>query len=273
MTASRSWRRARRPSRGERTVLAAALPLMLFLALPLAALVARAAGLPVLDAFDRPEVVQAVTLSLATSTATTAIALVVGTPLAYALARWDFPGRGAVDALVDVPVVLPPAVAGVALLLAFGRRGWFGPAIEAAGLEIAFTPVAVVLAQLFVSAPYFVRAAAGGFARVDRDLEESARLDGATGLGVFRHIVVPLTWPALVGGLVMTWARALGEFGATIIFAGNLPGRTQTMPLAIYLGFELDLATALALSLVLLAVSGGVLATVKALGGRLAPER
>ncbi len=168
-----------------------------------------------------------------------------------------------VDTLVDLPMVLPPAVAGIALLLVFGRRGLLGPGLETAGISVVFTPLAVVLAQLFVASPYYVKSAAAGFAEIDRELEQAAALDGATSFGIFRYVTAALAWPALLGGAVMTWARAIGEFGATIIFAGNFPGRTQTMPLAIYLGFERNLDQAVALAFVLMVVSFGVLVFVK----------
>jgi molybdate transport system permease protein len=151
--------------------------------------------------------------------------------------------------------VLPPAVAGVALLLAFGRRGLAGGLLEDWGVHIAFTQAAVVMAQTFIAAPLYIKSAAVGFANVEPELEQAAGLDGASGWGVFRHVTVPLAWPGLLSGAVLTWARALGEFGATIIFAGNFPGRTQTMPLAIYLGFELDLDVALTLSVILVGFS------------------
>src|SRR5690242_21720511 len=160
-------------------------------------------------------------------------------------------------------MVLPPSVAGIALLVAFGRRGLLGQYLSVAGIELAFTQTAVVLAQTFVAAPFYIKAAAAGFAGVDRELEQAAALDGATSLQVLRYVTVPLSWTSLFGGAVMTWARALGEFGATIIFAGNFVGRTQTMPLAIYQGFEQELNVALTLSVILLAVSFGVLFIVR----------
>jgi molybdate transport system permease protein len=147
------------------------------------------------------------------------------------------------------------------LLIAFGRRGFFSPIFG--GLEIPFTEAAVVLAQLFVASPFYIKSAAAGFASINRELEQAAAVDGASRLQIFRTIILPLSLPAIVGGVVMTWARALGEFGATIIFAGNFPGRTQTMPLAIYIGFEIDLNVALVLALILLLISFFVLAVVK----------
>jgi molybdate transport system permease protein len=242
----------------------ASLPLLVFLLLPLVALVLRVAPGDLLANLVNPEVTQAVQLSLATTLATLALTLLAGTPLAYLLARRTFRGRAALETLLDLPIVLPPAVAGIALLLAFGRFGLLGSAFRAAGIQIAFTPVAVVLAQTFVAAPYYVRTARIAFAGVDRELEQAAALDGASPLGVFRHITLPLTAAQLFGGAVMTWARALGEFGATILFAGNFPGRTQTMPLAIYLDFESDLGVAITLGVILLALSFAVLFAVRA---------
>ncbi|MCU0493235.1 MAG: ABC transporter permease [Chloroflexaceae bacterium] len=241
------------------------LPLLLFLSLPLLAMVLRLSPAALLANLGDPVVGQAIGLSLATSLVATALAVVLGTPLAYLLARRRFRGRVIVDTLIDLPMILPPSVAGIALLMAFGRRGIFGSYIEDAGLTIAFTQVAVVLAQLFVAAPFYVKAATAGLVAVAQELEQAAALDGASPWGVFRFITVPLAWPALFGGAVMTWARALGEFGATIIFAGNFPGRTQTMPLAIYVGFEIDLNIALTLAFILLAVSFTILFVVKGL--------
>jgi len=210
-----------------------------------------------------PQVVQAIRLSFLSTAMTAFLTLFFGTPVAYLLARKRFPGRTALDALIDMPVVLPPAAAGVALLIAFGRRGVLGSFLG--GVEIPFTLAAVVLAQLFVSSPYYIKSASAGFASINRELEQAAEVDGASRIQVFRTIILPLALPAIVGGIVMTWARALGEFGATMIFAGNFPGRTQTMPLAIYIGFEIDLDVALVLALILLAVSFFVLALVKGL--------
>jgi molybdate transport system permease protein len=206
---------------------------------------------------------QAVLLSIATSTISTVLAVLVGTPLGYVLGRWSFRGKTLVETMVELPMVLPPAVAGVALLMAFGRRGVIGSYLSDMGMELAFSQAAVVLAQLFVASPFFVKSAATAFSKAEREVEEAAALDGASPLRIFLHMTLPLAWPVLFGGAVMTWARALGEFGATIIFAGNFPGRTQTMPLAIYVGFELDLGVALTLAVILLLVSSGVLAVVK----------
>jgi molybdate transport system permease protein len=242
-----------------------ALPLLVFLTLPLLALFIRTGLGTLLTNAVQTQVVQAVMLSMTTSATATLLAIVLGTPLAYLLARHEFRGKIAVETLIDLPMVLPPAVAGVALLMAFGRRGLLGEHLSNLGLELAFTQAAVVLAQMFVAAPFFVKSAITGFMRVEREAEEAAQIDGAGDWTVFWRITLPLSWPALFGGAIMTWARALGEFGATIIFAGNFPGRTQTMPLAIYIGFELELGTALTLSIILLVVSSGVLALIKGL--------
>jgi molybdate transport system permease protein len=186
-------------------------------------------------------------------------------PLAYLLARRRFRGQRLVEVLIDLPTVLPPAVAGLALLMAFGRRGLIGSWLQTLGIEIAFTPVAVMMAQMFVAAPYYIKTASVGLAGVSDDLECAAALDGAGTLQVLRYITLPLAWRGIVGGIVLCWARALGEFGATIIFAGNYPGRTQTMPLAVYLGFEIDLNLALTLGVILLVLSFGILLTVRAI--------
>lgn len=240
-----------------------ALPMLLFYSLPLVALLLRA-PLPRFFSFlTRTEVIQAIRLSVITTSASTLLALLFGTPLAYLLARCRFPGRALLDTLVDLPMVLPPAVAGLALLITFGRRGLIGSYLDDWDLSVAFSQAAVVLAQTFVASPFFVKAATSGLAGVPRDLEQAAAMDGAGPWRIFQHITLPLAGPALLGGIVMAWARSLGEFGATIIFAGNYPGRTQTMPLAIYIGLELDLTIALTLSTILLTVSFLVLFVVK----------
>jgi len=244
-----------------------ALPLVLLLALPLLALAWRAvAGGQGLTAEGWAALRQAMGLSLLTSTVSIVLIVVTGTPLAYALARWRFRGRALLDVLVDLPIVLPPSVAGIALLLAFGRFGLVGRWFDAFGVTIGFTTAAVVLAQAFVAAPFYVRAAAGAFSRVDRDLEEIAADLGAPPARVLRTVTMPLALPGLLAGLVLAWARALGEFGATIMFAGNFPGVTRTMPLAIYSAYGSgDLETAVLLSAALLLASALVLAGVRAL--------
>ena len=248
----------------------AAALLVLFLAVPLGAIVWRAIEQgrgPSAESLGTLR--EALTLSLLTSAATLAIVVALGTPLAYLLARRRFRGARLVDTLVDLPIVLPPAVAGIALLMAFGRRGVLGRWLDEVGITIGFTTAAVVLAQVFVAVPFYVRAAKSGFARIDRDLEAAAADLGAPPARVFRTVTLPLAWPGLAAGAVLAWARALGEFGATIMFAGSFPGTTQTMPLAIYGRFGAgDLPSALLLSLVLLAASLLVLLGVRLLGGR-----
>jgi molybdate transport system permease protein len=227
-----------------------------FLVLPLVGLVDRAATAgTLLQAIQRPIVYEAVRLSLLTSSAVLVLSLAFGMPLALVLARRKFPGVTLLDTLVDLPIVLPPAVAGLALLLTFGRRGLLGPWLDAIGVQLPFTTAAVVIASFFVAAPFFVRAARSGFLAVPREYEEAARMEGATEWQVFQHVTVPVASPALFGGAVLCWARALGEFGATIMFAGQFLGRTQTMPLAIYAALESDTDAALGLSVVLLAIS------------------
>ena len=245
-----------------------AVPMIMFLTLPLLALIWRTELTEVSTHLAQPVARRAIILSLWTSATATLLTIVLGTPLALLMTRRHFRGRRALDTLIDLPTVLPPAVAGLALLMAFGRRGMLGQGLSVAGIEIAFTSLAVIFAQLFVASPYYIRAAIGGLSRSAVELEEAAALDGADSRQIFRFVTVPLARASLLGGLVMTWARALGDFGATILFAGNYPGRTQTMPLAIYIGFELDLDVALALSVVLMATAFAILLLVKWLLGR-----
>jgi molybdate transport system permease protein len=232
-----------------------AAPLVAFLLLPEVGLAARLRAGALASALADETLHQAVSLSLATTSATLGLAILAGTPLSYVLARRKSGVWRWIDLLVDLPTVLPPAVAGLGLLYALGRRGLFGSWLSAWGIEVAFTPLAVILAQSFVSIPYFLRTAALGLASVDTELEMAAALDGASGPRVFWHVSLPLAWRSFAGGAALCWARAMGEFGATIIFAGSFPGRTQTMTLAVYLGLERDLDVATALGVLLLLLS------------------
>jgi molybdate transport system permease protein len=247
---------------------ALSLPLLLFLLLPLLALLSYSSPAQLAANLALPQVRQAIALSLRTSTWATLAAVLLGTPVAYLLARRQFPGRLLLDNLIDLPIVLPPAVAGLSLLLVFGRRGWVGAPLNELGLRITFTEPAVVMAQTFIAVSLFIRAAAIGFAAVEPELEDAAAIDGANPWQVFWRMTLPLSRRAVLTGVALAWARALGEFGATIIFAGNFPGRTQTMPLAIYLGFELDLDVAVTLSVILVACSFVVLLAMKGVFGR-----
>jgi molybdate transport system permease protein len=241
----------------------------LLIVFPVVAILARAlAGADFLLAISRPVVVEALRLSLLTSALTMAITLVLGTPVAWLLARRSFPGRALLDGLIELPMVLPPAVAGLGLLMAFGRRGLLGPLLASLGITLGFTTAAVVLAQVFVAAPFYVRSARVGFQAVDRELEEMASTLGGSGWSIFWQVTVPLALPSLLTGAAMCWARALGEFGATIMFAGSFQGRTQTMPLAIYSALESDLDAALAISPILVVVSFGLLGLVRLVARR-----
>lgn len=242
---------------------ALSLPLLLFIFLPLLALFLYSSPADLVANLSLPQVRQAIGLSLRTSTWATLASVLLGTPVAYLLARRQFPGRLLLDNLIDLPIVLPPAVAGLSLLLVFGRRGWIGGWLNEVGLRITFTEVAVIIAQTFIAVSLFIRASSIGFAEVEPELEDAAAIDGANQWQIFSRITAPLARRALLTGVALAWARALGEFGATIIFAGNFPGRTQTMPLAIYLGFELDLDVAVTLSVILVAFSFVVLLMVK----------
>ena len=253
-------------SLGDRALLALAALFALFLGLPVAILIARSLlDGTLVGVAGSSDVLVALVLSLTTTALSLVLTVTFGLPLAVVLARRTFRGKWLVEAIVDLPIVLPPSVAGLALLLVFGRRGALAGPLGTIGVDVAFTTLAVILAQTFVSAPFFVRAARTGFASIDADLEDAARVDGASERAVFRRITVPLAAGALAGGLVMSWARALGEFGATIMFAGSIEGVTRTLPLVVYSMFQggnLDASIAAAAILVLAAL--GVLIAVRA---------
>lgn len=236
-----------------------------FLALPVLVLVARAVlGGSLLEAAASTAVMDALLLSAVTTTISLGIVLLFGTPLAVFLATSNSRGKALVETAVDLPIVLPPSVAGLALLLVFGSRGVIGSWFDSVGLTIPFTTFAVVLAQVFVSAPFFVRAARAGFAAVDHDLQDAARVDGAAERHVFRWISVPLAAPALAAGMVTSWARALGEFGATIMFAGAIAGVTQTLPLVVYGEFQSnDLEASIAAATILVLAAAAALLLVR----------
>jgi molybdate transport system permease protein len=231
-----------------------------FFLVPFVGLVVRAPWRSVGDVAGDGTVRTALVLSLTTSLLTTLLSVVIGVPLAWLLARSGLPGRSFVRSLCTLSMVLPPVVAGVALFLALGRRGLLGgPLDDAFGVSLPFTTAAVVIAQLFVAMPFLVLTVEAALRALDPAAEEAARTLGASELYVFRRVTVPAIRPALVSGVVLTWARALGEFGATITFAGSLPGVTRTVPLATYLALENDPDQAILLSLVLVAVSFAVL--------------
>jgi molybdate transport system permease protein len=235
-----------------------------FLLVPVAGLLLRAPWHTLPQQLTSSQVWQALRLSLVTATGATAVALVLGVPLAWLLARTRFPGRGLVRALVTLPLVLPPVVGGVALLLALGRNGIIGQWLDAwFGITLPFTTAGVVVAEAFVAMPFLVISVEGTLRTTNPRYEEAATTLGASRFTAFRRVTLPLIAPGIVSGAVLAWARALGEFGATITFAGNFPGRTQTMPLAVYLALQSDPDAAIALSLVLLAVSITVLAALR----------
>jgi molybdate transport system permease protein len=243
------------------------LPLVMFLALPVLVIVGRAVlGGGLGGALGTDAVMSALALSLGTTAVSLALTLAFGTPLAYLLARRSFRGSSILETVVDLPIVLPPSVAGLALLLVFGRRGALGETLDVVGVSIPFTTLAVVLAQTFVAAPFFIRSARAGIAAVDRDIEDAARVDGGTERDVFRWVTAPLAGAALAAGAVMSWSRALGEFGATIMFAGNVQGRTQTLPLVVYGEFGAgDLDASIAGASILVLAAFGVLISVRVL--------
>lgn len=229
---------------------------VLFIALPVIALLVQAGRQSdFLDAVTGDAALTALRLSFLTSIISMAVVVALGTPFAYLLARSDSRWARAVDSLVELPLVLPPVVAGVAMLMAFGRNGLIGPGLENIGITIPFTTTAVVFAQIFVASPFFIRAAKLGFQSVDKDFEDVAQTLGLSPWRTFYRVTLPLATPAMFTGVGLAWARALSEFGATMMFAGNLSGETQTMPLAIMSAMETSLDGALALSVVLLAGS------------------
>lgn len=251
-------------------VLALALLPLFFLVIPIVALLWRWIGeYDGIRSQTMETLREALRLSAVTTSVTMVLILGLGTPLAYLLARRRFVGSRIVDTLIDLPIVLPPSVAGIALLLAFGRRGVIGEWLAELGITVGFTTTAVILAQCFVAMPFYIRAAKVGFSRVEQEVEEAAAIDGAAPSRVFRDMTLPLALPSLAAGAVLAWARALGEFGATIMFAGNFEGTTQTMPLAIYGRYNAgDLSSAIFLSGVLLTTSAIVLLMARLFGGR-----
>lgn len=228
---------------------------LLFLSLPILALLLRALQNNAWQSSTGNLIPTALLLSLLTTAAASLLTLIFGTPLAYIFARRRFRFKRLLNVLIELPIVLPPAVAGLALLVTFGRRGLLGPFLENFSVTLSFTTAAVIMAQAFVAAPFYVRSAQVGFQNVSREIEDAARVDGANGWRLFISVTLPLSSRSLASGLVLSWARALGEFGATILFAGSLQGRTQTMPLLIYNIIERDLDAALWAGLILVGLA------------------
>lgn len=233
------------------------------LGLPFVALIGATSPHDILAALGHPSFSSALGLSLQTTVVSLIVIVAGGTPLAWWLARSGSAAARVAEGIVELPIVIPPAVVGVGLLLTFGQRGLFGPSLEAMGLTVSFSPAAVVLAQVVVAAPFYVQAAAGAFRKVDADLMVVARSLGASPSGAFVRVALPLAAPGLRAGASLAWARALGEFGATLLFAGNLTGRTQTMPLAIFVALESDVRLAVVLSLMLAATGVGLLVVLR----------
>jgi molybdate transport system permease protein len=237
-----------------------------FLTLPVVAILTNTSPGELVRSLGEPGALDALWLSLKTSLAAVAIIVVVGTPAAYLLATREFRGRSVVMTLIELPLVLPPAVAGIALLACFGPKGLFGPALEGAGITLVLQTAGVIVALTFVAAPFYLRQAQEAFAAVDRTLLEAARTLGASEARAFRRVAIPCAGQGLTAGVALAWGRALGEFGATLMFAGSFPGITQTVPLAIFARFGTDFTSALALSAVLVIVSAALLLSVKLLG-------
>jgi len=238
-----------------------------FLVLPLLALFLRVAPSELLAQLWSPAALDALLVSLKTSALAHVVILVVGTPAAYFLAMRRFRGRDAAIALIELPLVLPPAVAGIGLLAAFGRRGLLGDELSVLGISLPFTQAAVILAIIFVASPFYVRQAIASFEALDHEVLEAARTLGASSRRVFTRVALPMAWSGLSVGSALAWARGLGEFGATIMFAGSLQGVTQTLPLAIYAELDQDFTTALALGGFLVVISVALLLLVRLLPG------
>ncbi|HUS75698.1 MAG TPA: ABC transporter permease [Methanothrix sp.] len=242
---------------------------MAFIALPVIALFLKSPLDKTLGSLYDPMVLDALRLSLMTSTLTTIVVVIMGTPIAYVSARFNYFGKELADSLIDLPVIMPPAVAGIALLVAFGRMGIVGHYLNAFGISIAFTTLAVIMAQVFVSSPFYIRQARTSFEDVDLAFENAARTLGASRVYTFFYVILPIAMNGLISGAIMAFARSLGEFGATIMFAGNFQGRTQTMPLAIYTAMQGDLDVSLCLAIILVAISFMVIFVVKKLTRRM----
>lgn len=243
-----------------------ALLFLLFILIPLATVFLNLDLQSILVELHNQEVTDALSLGLVTSLIATLVSFVFGVPTAYLLATRNFPGKKLMDAVMDIPMILPPAVAGLALLFAFAPRGLLGPSLLRLGIILPGSTVAVVLAQFFVASPFVLRSAKAAFENVDTRLVDSARLLNPSKLGVFVTVTLPLAANGVLAGVVMTWARAMGEFGATLMFAGNLPGVTQTMPLAIYVLMAFDPLASNVLSAILVATSFAILVIFKFLG-------
>ncbi len=210
-----------------------------------------------------PLAIESLKLSVYSTSISLVLILLFGTPLAYFLAKNDFKGKQVIDVLIQLPIVIPPAVAGVGLLMVFGRVGLLGPWLNSFGIQIGFTMNAVIMAQAFISAPFYIMAARTAFSSVDQNIESVSRTLGSSRLRTFFKVILPLSLPGLLTGAALSWGRALGEFGATIMFAGNLPGVTQTMPLAIFAAMESDMKIAVAISALLIGVAFCLLLSVK----------
>jgi len=235
----------------------------LYLALPIVALFLRVPPDVFFSALHNPNVMSALWLSLYTTAITMVVVILIGTPFVYYHSRCTYPGKVVVDTLIDLPLVLPPAVAGVALLMLWGRVGLLGKYLNMFGISLAFTTLAVIMAQIFVASPFYLRQAKSLFEQLDPAYEQTARTLGASSMRILTLVTLPLTAGGLVSGAVMTFGRALGEFGATIMFAGNLPGVTQTMPLAVYVGMEGDLSVGLTISVMLVIISFAIMIIVR----------
>lgn len=253
---------------GRGALFLASTPAVLFLLVPLAVMVGGLRPSELWAHLSSPLALRALWVTLRTTAAATALCVVLGLPVAYLLARYEFRWKIVLDVLVDLPMTLPPVVAGVALLLLFGRHGLIGKPLDVFGIRLGFTGLAVIMAQTFIAIPFFIKSARAGFESVDVHQEETARTLGAGPFQLFWSVMGPMAFPSLLAGAVMAWAKALSEFGATMMFAGNFPGRTQTLSLAVMTAMESDLDTAVAVSTLSLLLALVALTVARRLGGR-----
>lgn len=237
--------------------------ILLYFFLPVCALITRSSPSEIINSLEDPVVAHAIFLSLSTAGIATGVVVLLGTPLAYLQARTEYPGKNLVDLIIDLPIVLPPAVAGIALLILFGRKGVIGSVFADNGIQILFTTTAIVLAQIFVAGPLYIRQAKCALEMVPEMYEHAARTLGADRVSAILTVTLPLAKSGITTGIVLTFARAVGEFGATIMIAGNLPGKTQTMPVAIYSLMQSDISSAISIAVILILLSGSILAFIR----------
>jgi molybdate transport system permease protein len=239
-----------------------------FFILPVISLLLRCSPGIILSSVQDPFIIHAIILSLGTAFITTVVIVLFGTPLAYIQARKEYPGKDIVETILDIPIILPPAVAGIALLLLFGKKGILGFFLSEIGIQVLFTVTAIILAQLFVAGPLYVRQAKNAIVMVPVVYDQAGRTLGASSFQIIIKIILPLARKGILSGIMLTYARAVGEFGATMMIAGNIPGKTQTMPVAIYSLLQTDMDGAISIAVILVWITVIILVMVRVLSDR-----